>query len=110
MSAANPRATAFCPSVPTVTIDCENDQLLQLSVCVVRPRAAGGDGDGASECEIDMRCATPTDDASTTEFTCNTGEVAAVASLPSSLETLILDGNPIQKIEFHPGLSNIGSL
>ncbi|KAJ0393842.1 hypothetical protein ATCC90586_010037 [Pythium insidiosum] len=74
-----PRATSFCPSAPTVTIDCENDRQLQFSVCLVRPRAAA-----AAECEIDMRCAKPMDDPGD-QFECGVGDVAAVASLPSSL-------------------------
>ncbi|KAJ0411866.1 hypothetical protein ATCC90586_005961 [Pythium insidiosum] len=85
MSAAigstNPRATSFCPSVPTVTIDCENDQQLELPVCVVRPRAGV-----ASECEIDKRCLHF--DLEKRDFSCNIGDIAAVASLPQVHDAL----------------------
>ncbi|KAJ0396676.1 hypothetical protein P43SY_007166 [Pythium insidiosum] len=37
MNGGNPRATSFCPSVPTITIECDNDRGLSYSVCLVRP-------------------------------------------------------------------------
>ncbi|GLD95518.1 hypothetical protein PINS_up004195 [Pythium insidiosum] len=89
----NPRATAFCPSEPTITIDCDNDQGVKFSVCLVRPIA----NSTASGCEIDLECVKRADDPDPTGFLCNRHEVAAVASLPSSLTYVWLFGNKIKR-------------
>ncbi|GLD95513.1 hypothetical protein PINS_up004190 [Pythium insidiosum] len=89
----SPRATVFCPSVPTITIDCDNDRDVKFSVCLVRPI-----GDGAAlECEIDQMCALRADDPDQTLFRCYVRDVAAVASLPSSLTFFSLFDNKLRR-------------
>ncbi|GLE06915.1 hypothetical protein PINS_up016657 [Pythium insidiosum] len=104
----NPRATAFCPSEPTITIECDNDQGVKFSVCLVRPIA----NSTASGCEIDLECVKRADDPVETEFLCEHRDVAAVASLPSSLTYFSLSGNPLKcfKPSFPQGPSQLKSV
>ncbi|GLD95524.1 hypothetical protein PINS_up004201 [Pythium insidiosum] len=92
MSSVNPRATSFCPSVPTVTIDCDNDQGIAFDICVVRPRA-----DNPSKCEIDRDCVRS--DMTWFTFSCPRKNIAAVANLPSLLEALHLEENDIESFK-----------
>ncbi|GLD95520.1 hypothetical protein PINS_up004197 [Pythium insidiosum] len=104
----NPRATVFCPSEPTITIECDNDQGVKFSVCLVRPIA----NSTASGCEIDLECVKRADDPVETEFLCEHRDVAAVASLPSSLTYFSLSGNPLKcfKPSFPQGPSQLKSV